>query len=114
MKQLAENLRHIRSRQGLTQQQIAKAIHVDRTTYNKYEAGTAEPPLDTCIYLCIVLDTTPNELLGWNVPTDNAQPMSGEEIEEYAQKKWPQDFMGDPSWDFMKTIKNFLTESAAG
>jgi len=112
MKQLAENLKRIRKERGRTQAWVAERIHIDRSTYTKYETGAAEPPLETCIYLCIVLDTTPNELLGWNMPTDDVQPMSQEEIEEFARKKGSEDFIDDPSRGFVESIKNFLTKTA--
>ena len=97
MKQLAENLKRIRSERGKTQAWVAQMVHIDRSTYTKYETGSADPSLDMCLRLSRVLNTSPNELLGWNIPTDDVQPISQEEIEEFAQKKWPEDFIDDPS-----------------
>jgi len=68
VKVISENLRRIRKEKGWTQEKLAERIHVDRTTYNKYESGKVDPPLDICIYLCVVLDTNPNELMGWGTP----------------------------------------------
>ena len=64
MKVLAENLKRIRKERGMTQEQVAKMIPVDRTTYTKYESDVAEPHLANLLRLCDVLQTTPNDLLG--------------------------------------------------
>lgn len=60
----AERLQAVRKRKGVTQQWVAKRLNVHRTTYTKYETGAAEPSLEVCIHLCLILHTTPNELLG--------------------------------------------------
>ena len=41
------NLREFRVKFDKTQQEIAKAIHVDTTTVSKYETGSIRPSLDT-------------------------------------------------------------------
>ena len=66
MKIFAENLRKYRTEQGLTQQKVAQAICVDRTTYTKYERGTTEPSLATVLMLCRLLNASPNQLFGWD------------------------------------------------
>ena len=68
MNTFAANLRKIRKEQGLTQDRVAKAICIDRTTYCKYENGVTVPPLDMFLLLCRVLQVTPNQLFGWNEP----------------------------------------------
>lgn len=40
-------LRTLRNRLGLTQEQVASQIHVDRTTYCGYESGAYEPSYST-------------------------------------------------------------------
>ncbi len=71
METFGERLRRLRKAKGWTQQRLADRIHVDRTTYNKYENDVVEPPIEVWLYLCIVLDTNPNELLGWGIKTDD-------------------------------------------
>ena len=68
MKNVAENLRKYRQAKHLTQEQTAKHLHIDRTTYNKYEAGVVVPPLEAVVVLCALFDITPNDLLGWTHP----------------------------------------------
>ena len=66
MKNVAENLRRYRQTKKLTQEQVAQHLHIDRTTYNKYEAGVVVPPLEACVTLCAILGITPNDLLDWD------------------------------------------------
>ena len=49
----AKRLRERRTALRLTQLQMAEMLTVDRTTYNKYEAGTVSPSYDT---LCRIAD----------------------------------------------------------
>ena len=67
METFGKRLRRLRRAKGWTQQRLADRIHVDRTTYCKYENDTVEPPMEVWLYLCIVLDTNPNELMGWGI-----------------------------------------------
>ncbi len=62
---IPKNLLRRRLEKGMTQQEVADRIHIDRSTYSKYESGKVDPSLDKCIFLCIVLDMDPNELMGW-------------------------------------------------
>lgn len=42
----SKKLKQLRTEQGLTQEQLANAVHVSRTLINKYENGAVEPTLD--------------------------------------------------------------------
>ena len=48
---------------GLTQQDIASVINVDRSTYSNYERGATEPDLKTLKKIADVLDVSVNVLL---------------------------------------------------
>jgi HTH-type transcriptional regulator, cell division transcriptional repressor len=69
MGHLARNLRLLRRRSGLTQEQLA-----DRTGLHRIEIGYLEgshrlPRLDTVVRICHALEVTPNDLLDgidWN------------------------------------------------
>lgn len=65
MEIVCETLKRLREKKGWTQEGLAERIHIDPAAYARYESGEEEPPLDTCIYLCVVLDSYPGELLGW-------------------------------------------------
>ena len=40
---IAENLRYLRNKKGLTQTELAKALGIPTTTYNAYETGQNVP-----------------------------------------------------------------------
>ena len=40
---IAENLRELRRRKGVTQREVAKALGIPATTYNAYETGQNVP-----------------------------------------------------------------------
>ena len=42
----SENLRHLRNKRELSQQQVADALIITRARLSKYEEGKSEPPLD--------------------------------------------------------------------
>ena len=51
-KELAENLKLIRRWNGLNQEQVAKVLNVERSTYAYYELGKTEPDIQAIIQLC--------------------------------------------------------------
>ena len=71
MKTFGQKLKALRIQKGWTQKRLAERIHIDRTTYAKYESDKVKPPMEVWLYLCIVLDTDPNYLLGWGNRTKN-------------------------------------------
>ena len=48
---------------GLTQKQIAEMLGVVESCYANWEQGRTEPNINMLRQLCIILDTTPNELI---------------------------------------------------
>lgn len=82
---IATNLKRYRKAKRWTQDKVAKRIHVDRSTYTKYESGSAVPSLDTCIRLCLALDVSPNELMGWGDAADTLVSPTEEECEAALQ-----------------------------
>lgn len=63
VKGFGRRLREARMATGRTQQWEADRIHIHRTTYNKYEAGTVEPTLKIAYDLAVLLNTSLDELL---------------------------------------------------
>ena len=43
---LGRNLAYFRKLAGLTQQQVADKLNINRTTYTKYETGASEPSIE--------------------------------------------------------------------
>lgn len=50
---------------GLTQNEVSKALNVTQATVSQWISDKRQPDYDMLILLCKILDTTPNELLGW-------------------------------------------------
>ena len=46
-KPFGERLRHLRTAADITQKEIARQLHVDRSTYSYYEIGKTEPRIST-------------------------------------------------------------------
>lgn len=61
----SDRLRSLREMHGMSQQQIADALRVHRSTYSYYELGTSQPPFATLIKLAKLFEVEPNFLLGF-------------------------------------------------
>lgn len=60
----AENLRFFRRREGMTQEDIAKACGVCQQSVAQWERGRTYPNLPKLLILCDVLHISADELLG--------------------------------------------------
>ena len=70
-KLLAHNLVFFRKRAGLTQQQVADKLNINRTTYTKYETGVSDPGIEIIKRLAEIFDTEVSILLeGDSSPLD--------------------------------------------
>ena len=58
-----ENLRRCREACALSQQQVADALNINRTTYTKYETGDSDPALITLVRLAAIYNVSPMDLL---------------------------------------------------
>lgn len=63
-KNFSDRLRAARENAGFTQQQVADAIHVHRSTYSYYELGISEPSLSATRELALLFQVSTDELLG--------------------------------------------------
>lgn len=59
----AERLRHYREACALSQQQVANALNIERSTYTRYELGKTEPNLSSVVKLSAIYNISPTELL---------------------------------------------------
>ena len=57
-------LKEIRHNRGLTQEQVAKVIGVDRSSVSKYESGARKLDQDQIVALVKALNTTAEHFLG--------------------------------------------------
>ena len=61
-KKLGDKLRGLRESYNLTQEQVADALNIDRSTYSNYELNKTHPNLDTLVKLSHIYNV-PTELL---------------------------------------------------
>ncbi|MBR2152186.1 MAG: helix-turn-helix domain-containing protein [Clostridia bacterium] len=69
---VSEKIRECRRECGYTQQMVATALNVDRTTYTCYESGKTEPSIDSISQMSKIFGVSINELLACyedNAPT---------------------------------------------
>ena len=70
---LAQNLVFFRKRAGMTQQQVADMLNINRTTYTKYETGDSEPSVEIIKRLANIFETDVSALLvGEKLPLNAA------------------------------------------
>ena len=68
MSNFSEQLVTLRKARGLSQAQVAKAVHVAPRAYQNYEYDEAEPRLSTLIRLADFYRIPLDELVGREVP----------------------------------------------
>lgn len=74
---LAEQLKKLRQVKGHpTARGFAKTLGISENRYSRYERGEAVPKLDLVWAICSTLGITPNELYGWEMPSEYARPVS--------------------------------------
>lgn len=73
----SENLQFLRSRAGVTQEQLAEELGVTRQSVSKWESGASFPEMDTLLRICDMYNVTLDTLLRGSVEeslvTDTAQ-----------------------------------------
>lgn len=63
MKKLGQRLKRERAKMGLTQNQIAELLGIERSRYAKYECGDADPPLDVLYKISLIYRVSADELI---------------------------------------------------
>lgn len=83
-----KKLRILRSRAGLTQQEIADLLHMDRSTYAYYESDTTHPRVETLQQLAHVFGVPITALLSEDIampqvhsPHKRFPPASAQEVD---------------------------------
>lgn len=66
-----ERIRNLRIDNNLSQEQLAKHLHVKQNTYSQYEIGVLNYPIEILIKLAVFYNTSIDYLLGL---TDNPAP----------------------------------------
>ncbi|MDR2752852.1 MAG: helix-turn-helix domain-containing protein [Oscillospiraceae bacterium] len=61
---MAKILRHLRQAQGLTQAQLANALHVHQTAVSQWECGRTFPDRETIVKLAAFYSVSADIILG--------------------------------------------------
>ena len=69
---IGERLKTARKDKRLTQQQVADALGVAKSTYSGYESGFRKPDVLTVQKLAAILEVSGGYLIGAEAPTDDA------------------------------------------
>lgn len=78
MNDIGKHIRIIRTRQGMTQDQLAEALFVTRQSVSNYETGKSRPDIDMLLRIAEALHTDLDSLLYGPVP----------ETAQQVRKKW--------------------------
>lgn len=60
----SQRLKELRLKKGLTQQEIADLVHVNRVTYTNWEKGKREPSFENLFKLADLLEVSLDWLFG--------------------------------------------------
>lgn len=71
-------LRMIRREKGMTQQQVADILDVDRSTYSYYETGKTELDIKTTLALCEIFEIKLDEFLNQDKAIAESQLVTDE------------------------------------
>ncbi len=74
---LGENIKHIRKRQNITQENLAELVDRSKNHISKIEQGLTNPPLDLLISISNALNVSLKDLFDFSKLNDN---LSTEEI----------------------------------
>ncbi|MCL1842792.1 MAG: helix-turn-helix transcriptional regulator [Defluviitaleaceae bacterium] len=78
-------LKKSREYNGLTQDEVSKALKIHRTTYTNYEAGRSEPNLEMLALLSRLLDVSSDWLVG--LTSDSGLNSMSQVIQEREREK---------------------------
>lgn len=67
---LSENLKELRKKKGMSQEQLALRLHVVRQTVSKWEKGLSVPDAETLMQISEIFNVPSSVLLGENVQED--------------------------------------------
>ena len=65
---IGKKLKELRKAEGLTQAQLAEALHLERVNYTRYETDASRPDYDTIIAIADFYEITLDELFSRDMP----------------------------------------------
>ncbi len=85
--QLADNLRYLRKKNGLTQNDLREMLSISRQAYSNYETDKRTPDLDTLLHLCRFYQVSLNDLVLKNLKGTLSSDKIGENVVPYLPAK---------------------------
>ena len=79
---LAENIRALRNKKGLTQKELADLVHVTPQAVSRWESGDVEPSVATMQDMAKIFGVSIDELVGVSESTKEAAVTTAEEKEK--------------------------------
>ena len=61
----SSELQELMKQCGITQTALAVKLRTTQATINRWVKGINQPDFEMLFEICKILDTTPNEILGW-------------------------------------------------
>ena len=87
-----ENLKALRRKKGMSQEELAARLHVVRQTISKWEKGLSVPDSDLLIKLAEVFEVSVSELLGERIEAEEQPNALAEQLsrinEQLAIRNW--------------------------
>lgn len=84
--QINERIKARRQELGLSVDDIAEKLHINRATYYRYESEDIKKfPLDIVLPLAEILKMSPPELMGWDLKSNPTENNGMVEIEKIAK-----------------------------
>lgn len=74
MIKVTDNIRFLRKRMGLTQEQFAQKIGIKRSVVGAYEEGRAAPPLETLVKMADLFGVTTDDFISKDLSTQADKP----------------------------------------
>ena len=88
---MVKNLRYLRNKSGLSQQELAEQIESVQQTIHAYEVGTREPDIEMLMNLASFFHTSIDFLVGYSTGTSNELMLTEQECNIVRQiEKLPQ------------------------
>lgn len=82
-------IRELRMRLGMTQQEVAGRLNIERTSYARYESGSREPDIATLVALADLFQVSLDYLCGRTETPYYAHPLSDGGVALSTQKEEP-------------------------
>ncbi len=109
-----QNLIYYRRKKGLTQQEVADKLNLNRSTYTKYETSVSEPSLEILLKIANIFDVEPSELLDQGDSEINKMVAKPKIIPSEPEKKIIGDLRllnASQKEEILNTISKFIIEN---